>query len=99
MKRKLNPDLVWDKRGDDRQFPSDEHWVFLREPIISGDTKEAGIGPTEIEEIPETEAERDALKQQINETETALSAHAGVHPNLDISQANEVSVFSGTHRM
>src|SRR5262249_31932100 len=48
MKRKLNPDLVWDRLGQDSQFPYEEHRVILREPRIRGDTREVEIGPTEI---------------------------------------------------
>jgi hypothetical protein len=80
MKRKLNPDLVWDKRGLDRQFAFEEHWVVLRNPVVRGDSRAFGIGHMEIEEIQETPAERNSHGAQIRETELALSAHAGIEP-------------------
>ena len=75
MKRKLNPDLVWDKRGQNHRFPFDEHWVFLREP----NHRDERIGQREIEQI-ENKDDENALKAQIRETELALSAHAGAEP-------------------
>jgi hypothetical protein len=68
MKRKLNPDLVrlWAVRSND------EHWVFLGNQVVRGDTRAREIGPTEIEEIPETHADKNALRAEIRETELHL---------------------------
>lgn len=68
MKRKLNPNLVrlWVARS------SDEHWVFLGNQVVRGDTKPREIGPNEIEEIPETHADKNVLRAQIRETELNL---------------------------
>lgn len=83
MKRKLDPDLVRVQFVNDRTVPHEEHWVFLKTFPKSGDCKATGIGPMEIEELTETEADKKALKQQIRETELALSAHAGVEAAVD----------------
>ncbi|HVU26831.1 MAG TPA: hypothetical protein VHG71_03750 [Verrucomicrobiae bacterium] len=82
MKHKLNPNLVRFWAGPSH----DEHWVFLKNPVVHGDCKSAGIGRIEIEEIPEAEGDRKALKLQNKETELALSAHAahaGFQPAAD----------------
>jgi hypothetical protein len=79
MKRKLNPNLVRLWAGPSHV----EHWVFLREPKVSGDTKEVGIGPIEIEETPETDEQKEALNRKIKETELALGAHADIEPTVE----------------
>ncbi len=93
MQRKLNADLFWENRSQKPCFQHGEHWVFLRTLPKGGDCKADAIGPMEIEEIPEAEAERNALKRQIRETEhklrelalkeLGLSAHPDIEPAAD----------------
>jgi len=74
MKQLLNPDLVKHK-------PCDSNWVFLRDlKTIAGYT-EVGIGSIEVEIVPETAAEKEALIQQLKETDAVLSTLAGEKPD------------------
>lgn len=57
--------------------------MFLKTLPKNGDCRAESIGPNEIEEIPEAATVKNALRQQIRETELALSAHVGVEPAVE----------------
>jgi hypothetical protein len=74
MKRKLNPALVNRTPASGRLV----NWVILGEPRHPILGPEEGIGPIEIEEVSEAEAESTAFKRQLRETLAGLSARFGV---------------------
>ncbi len=76
MKRRLNPALVNRTPASGRLV----NWVILGEPQHPILGPERGIGPTEIEEVLEEEAERTAFGRQLRETMAGLSARFGVPP-------------------
>jgi len=73
MKRRLNPALVNRTPASGRLV----NWVILGEPQHPILGPERGIGPTEIEEVLEEEAERTAFGRQLRETMAGLSARLG----------------------
>ena len=77
MKRTLNPDLVNATPPRGTRFHDAEQWVILREPKDTGLGKENGIGSVEIDMIDETGADIAGFKQQLRETENALTALSG----------------------
>jgi hypothetical protein len=74
MKRKLNPALVNRTPASGRLV----NWVILGNPQHPILGPEEGIGPVEIEAVPESDAESTAFKRQLWETMAGLSARFGV---------------------
>ncbi len=74
VKRTLNPALVNRTPASGRLV----NWVILGEPQHPILGPEKGIGSIEIEEVPEPEAEKTVLQNQLRETAARLSAQFGV---------------------
>ena len=69
MKKNLNPELVRQKIRDHVQY------VILRDPV---GYEEIGIGPTEIDVLPESEEEIAEFKNALKETESVMNADAAL---------------------
>jgi hypothetical protein len=80
VKRTLNPKLVNATPPRDPNFLYDGHWVFLRDAKNIAPFNECSIGLIEIEVMSSSEIHIADIKQQVRETEAALSVHAAIEP-------------------